>query len=487
MKSSRWSEREQIGSHSLLSRSKTPYLLLLLATTLISGLINFPYGVGEDSDCFLVLQKAAELEESGFQQSRTWGFPAYEFAAYPIISFLGEDAGKLYSLLYYIFGVLLFFGIVWKAGSDPRVAFFASLGYGLLPVSIISGNTILETSQGAFFALLALFFFTRFLEMPRPGSFYLSFSAFALATATRPDYLILSFAAGMAIALSRMISINILFRGVALYILISGIPFLLYEVVGFSTGVILPDPPLRKLGRALFGIVALFGIPAAALLMFWGALALREFSFAPRRLATDPFLLFFLCFLVLLAFRYILLPDELEYVYVLVPILLIFLVRKGLSLRRWVLLSFALIIPNFLQVHLFDRDQDLKIRGSPGFSPGAIYQDRRNRLRSMYLHSEVDALRRQVAAKYGFSHFKTSPSQKMGDLVIIPDEDLRFYRPNRMGGRFYKALHGTTLIVFPMSTNRGWRQFFRFEEWRKPSFEEFRRANISELPLKAPL
>ena len=234
--------------------------ILLLTIALVS--INLPYGFAQDDDGYRVVHNGMQWAQQGYVRSRTWGFPAYEVVIYPILSHFGTCAAKLYSMLFCIGNGVLFFLIARRvSGGNLSLVLPAGLGFVILPVTIISGNSILETSQGLFFALWGLWFFVRYFETRRKRNLYWLAFFLGLATATRPDYLIFSAAAGGVLLWQgglRLQKNQVGWRDLLLvpmlYLAAGLLPYLLvYGNLYASLSVVFPDPLSRKLIRAISG------------------------------------------------------------------------------------------------------------------------------------------------------------------------------------------------------------------------------------------
>ena len=196
---------------------------------------------------------------------------------------------------------------------------------------------------------------------------------------------------------------------------------------------------------------------------------------------TDPLILLFAASLGLYAVRYVMLPDELEYIYILVPLFLIVLLKLLPHPAFFLALMLALGLPNIVQVYFFDRDPvTYDNRLTVGISPGAIYQDRRMRLLNEYKERELHALGQEIAAKYGQTEFIGQPSTVPNAVVIIPEEELRYYRADRLGGAFNKVFASQIIIVYSLPQNYGWKVFSAFHEWKPLTLDDFRQ--VKNLP-----
>ncbi len=455
-----------------MAESRSKYLLIILSVLIILtglSLINFFYGISEDYDGYFVASKAQAFQDDGYVPSRSWGFPAYEVIIYPIVTYLGIHAAKFYSLVFSLGSALVFSLILLRVNQDGVKLFWGAVSFVVLPVTIIASNTILETSQGVFFALLGLFFYMRYRSKAGTIDFYMMAVSLGFATSTRPDYIIFSAVIAFVVCMYHRPGIKLLLLGFLFWIIPALLPYTIYDTWHMSSDVVPADPFVRRLIRALFGIINLFGVFTIGLLTVWGITNYRRFGVIEKPLMMITGLTF-----ILFCIRFVLLPDELEYIYILVPLLILFLMLTRMSRLYLILLAITLSMPNFIQIHLFERTHTGDLIINAGVSPGVIVQERNKRLLNEYRVNNIRILKQQIAENYGFSRYVGEPTDKSGVLVIIPQESLRYYRPERWGGAFYDAVCNQTVVVYPMPENRAWRQFIKFEDWQEIKLEDFR-------------
>lgn len=443
--------------------------------------INFNYGFGEDHDSALILGQALTFDTYGYRPTRALGYPLYDLIIYPLIFYGGENFGKFYSMLLASFSALLFYQIVFFLTGDKKRSFLAGLCFAVHPLTIISGNAIAETSQGIFLALLALYSFLKFFRF-RDNKYLIALLCFgALATATRQDYLCLS--AGLFVPLMALKEIpkpKIVLAGLVYFILAAGIYLLVYGFSYYSHGggslVFLGlDSFSRKLGQAFFGTVALLGLPSLALLFYF---LIRKRLLMKR----DPFLLFLMATFFFYMLRFITLPVKLEYVFILVPLFILFCSQYLQRRAGLAILAVALFLPNILQIHFFEREQG-KTQTRFGFSPGAIAQDRSGRLRIKYITSpEYVAILKQAADYFGCEEYVAAMTNWVSkrtegnkSCVIVPEERLRFWNKDRLPKDIDRTkLFQRKIIVYPLTDNRGWRQSIKYKPWKKVQLTDFK-------------
>jgi hypothetical protein len=457
-----------------------------LATALLLALINLQAGISGDLDGHLIYERALVWGQQGLAPSRSWGFPAYEALVYPLVYYLGALAGKLQALAMMLAAVALFHCLAGRVAApvcgdtDWRAATWATLALAVTPVAVISGNTLLETSQGLLLGIAALSLYARCLERATNCRLVGLGTVLGLATATRPDYALLAAAMALALFWRARPSWRGALLGAACYALCGLLPYALYWRAMREATVVLADPLGQRLVRAGVGALQLLG-PAA-----WGVLAIgwwrrRKWS------GLDGWGTLVLAATALYGIRFVLLPDELEYLLALVPLLLLTLLRGGAHARwsvHWLAaLTLALALPNLVQVHLLAADAEGARYLSPGLSPGAIWQDRAARLRWQYVYDELPAqfdavavqqgAAQQGAAQQGAERWTMIPTEEPDALVIIPRDQTRFYRPERQGGRFWRVACSQRIIVYPLPSDRGWRQLTRYQPWRPITLEDY--------------
>ena len=150
---------EQIKRIIKMLSTDTKCIIFIVCIAISLASINISYGIAEDQDGHIIYKRAMEFKERGYQKSRSLGNPAYELIAYPLIRCFGTGVAKIYSLLCYVLASIFLFMILRNINNDKIICFLGTMCFTVIPVSIISGNTILETSQGIFLAILGIYFY----------------------------------------------------------------------------------------------------------------------------------------------------------------------------------------------------------------------------------------------------------------------------------------------------------------------------------------
>jgi hypothetical protein len=226
----------------------------------------------------------------------------------------------------------------------------------------------------------------------------------------------------------------------------------------------------------------LLGIPAVALLTFLVLKNYRNLFGSAKRIVEDDLLFLSLVALVLYSVRWVMVPNELEYVYILVPLLIVVAMRLNLRQSFLLLLLIAIAVPNVIQLHLFTRDQQGNAAFDPGISSGAIAQDRSARLQTKYQWGELPEQLDRIAREHGYKEYAGSPqgepSGRPNDLVILPTQKLHLYQPDVRGGIFHRVACTQTIIAYPMPASRGWRQLMEPFRWHRPEPQDFKEITL---------
>lgn len=434
------------------------YVFVLLLLVIVLSLINFFNGIGQDSDTYLILTKAKHYKDYLiFSQSRTWGFPLYEIHIYPIISYLGENTAKLISLFFTLISAITFFKINILLSRDVRKSFLISLIFVVNPFIIISSNSILETSQGLAMALLGLYFLIQ--NFKNKNTFHFAMFFLALATATRPDYILLSLAAYLSsLAYRKEVTFRDLIIGFG-YLLLSVAPFLfLYDDFKMPFNIVNSNNMQIKSLRVVLGYVSLFGIPIYLYMLYLA-----------KNIRLNPTLkvLFFLTFF-LYTVRYLLLPDEVEYVLIIFPISLLFLLTKtGITNKKLILLVLLSIMPNLIQVHLFDRKNNGLIKVQPGITYGAFIQEKSMRNQNKYTHGDLKKELLEIVKINQFKNIRFGPSTERDVIVFCGTQELRIYVKGRESKLFNDNFSSQLILSYPLQNHKGWKEFTKFSKFER--------------------
>lgn len=469
-------------------RRQLAFLLFITLTLPLLSSINFPYGINEDLDGYLILRRALSFSNEGYIPSRTWGYPLYELFAYPLIYYFGVNSVKLYSLFWSLISALVFFRILSLLTNNFSRVVLGTLCFVLHPLTIIASNLVMETSQAMALGLLGLFFWAKLKSnLSKDLNVYLTFLFCGLATATRLEYSILTLTIALSLLAFHSFTKKQIVLSLMIYLVFAFAPyFSLYEIKDMDPFPFMPifdQSYLRKGVRVLIEMTALLGIPTVFYLIFFSKKLFRKTVF--QKLEVN---VLFFSSLVLYTLFFLQEPIKLEYIYILIPLFIIFAVvhfQNSLSLG---VLLITLVIPNCFQVHFFYREAG-KIKIDIGISLGAVMQDRHHRLRNEYVMTKMDEILKLAAEKFGCKDFTTGLTRSLAEVManpgqcyIIQEEKLRFWNADRLpngDGDREILFKNSKVIVYPTEYNKGWRQFFRFKRWEVLNLDDFHLVDSS--------
>jgi hypothetical protein len=484
-----------ITSSSLINRGALALATLFLLLVLSPSLINLSVGLGENIDSYLIWRNGSTFLNFGsFERSRSWGYPLYELIAYRLIG-MGPIAAKLYSLFWSACASVFAYRLLRWEGLPSKAAGLGALAFAWMPCTIISGNTLLETSQSTALGLLTLFTARRYFTTRATKDLLIALFACALAMATRPCHFVSFASLVLVAALFRMTSLPrlALFSGVAALFAIA--PYLtLYGSMPWYKGISIietGDPLTIKLMKTAIGYAAVVGLPAWLVVTAFFATRFRALSV---RSSITPWNVFFILFSALYLLRFILLPDEIEYFHAWGAGLILFAVARMHSSRWKYAVVFAVALPNLAQLHFFDRTPNGEVLFSPGLSPGAILQDRDGRLVKEFTRTEFMPLAQKEWEQEGCQGVtRVEPLHLFSESFPIVEgpscvfTSLKWYARIRdqvfpsQGLSMEKFLSGypRTVIMHHIPTDRGWRRFLKYRE-AYPLSSELLRFNVKK-------
>ncbi|MCB9203299.1 MAG: hypothetical protein H6604_09685 [Flavobacteriales bacterium] len=476
--------------HNSIFNSELLFIGLIVGICLLLAGFNFSYGFSQDYDAYLIVQLAEVYNNSEiFAQSRTWGFPLFESYIYILLDNFSPNDLLIIPLLFYILSCLIFYQTLNLIGENQKqYNFIFTLLICVNPFFIISGNTLMETSQAMFLAMCGIYFTIRYFKFHTEKYFLFSVLFLALATATRPDYIILSFCVFLSVFyIKKQIELRHIVYGI-IYIIITLTPFLfLYDEWKVPINIVNSQNLINKALKVGLGYLALFGIP------LWIFITWKIYSSKPKlnKTNTEPKKAISTLFVISLLFytiRFFMLPDEVEYVLIIYPLALLTLYTGfTFSIKEVYLMILLVFIPNIMQLYFFKRNKSGDLEVNLGITNGAIAQDRDMRLQNEFEVNDLNNTLKPIAKKYyNTDVFIVGPSKKKGDLAFCAFEDLRFYFKGREDPAFYSNFPTQKVIGFPLPKSKGWKQFTYYGKFTLPS-ERNMEEIISVEPLKTKL
>lgn len=435
------------------------YVTVILFATLLAS-INFFDGFSQDFDGYLLLHKAKLfVEKNHVVQSRTWGFPMYENIAYRLYLYFGILGVKVAAFFFYLLSGVIFYRIVEMLNPKNSISnCIFSLAFVSSPFMVISGNSFMETSQGVFFALLAVYYFVK--SRKNEGLFWLSILSIAIASATRPDYVILAFAffASKVISTKRL-DLTTILQGITYWVIFI-FPFFFYTDYSMPLNLVNQSPFQIKIIKIILSYLSLFGIMFyLVFFLFYKKIFVNLFE------KNNPLIFILPIAFFLYTIRLWLIPDEVEYILILLPLILIALSYRNTSLVLALLVWGFTLIPNFFQVHLFSRNMVGEINTDIGFSKGAILQDKSFRLQNEYIENDLKGELIDLSKKIDDGEFVFEASKEKNTNVLLPSQDLRMYFKGREHPDYYNNFSSQKIYIYPFPSHKGWKQFIKFEEF----------------------
>lgn len=444
-------------------------ILILLIVSFFLGYSLIHVGISQDEDGLMVYQIGQEFIESGrILQSRTWGFPLFEIPIYNILKFGGLFWAKFYCLVFYIASVWVFYRCLQVVSKNEKVNFFLTLAFLSSPYLIISGSSLMETSQGLCFALLSILFLLKHLyEKNNTFDFVLSVLFAGLSTATRPDYVILGFSIFLVkLLFDKKPSFKTILLGLFYWSIVL-LPFLLYTDFRMPLNLVNHDSVRNKIIKIVLIYISLFGLFTSVLFLFYFKTLKRKIDQKEDRFFA---ILIFVLF-CLYSVRLWLIPDEVEYIIILFPIVLIFLSTRIKNWSFTLLLFLCISLPNFFQVHFFERDFFGELSVKPGISKGALFQEKQFRLQNEYVRTEIRKDISEVARNWGIESYFIGASKVKNITIFLPSQNLRAYIKGREDPKFYENFNSQTIFTYALPLHKGWKQFIAFTPF-KPISEE---------------
>lgn len=360
--------------------------LIILVFTLLIGTVNFTSGYGADSDAGLVVMRANEADNK-FIPSRSYGNPVYELVVYHL-NLLGSKGKpgvhlmQLWSVFCLFIGLqVLYSCLLMLSGQNKIKAMVGCLCLMAFPAVITNANVVMETIQGMTLVIICVYFFLKFMKTRNQVWLYPLALFLGLSFGTRADYVILAACMALTILVFEVPSnINIVLTSV-IYLIAAFVPYYLYFIDGtdiYMQVQMVPNPFLRKLVRACIGLATLFGLPLIIFLMKEVLVKLKTIlKLVFFTLFTDPLLFLFLNTASLFLVRYCLLPDEIEYVIILLPFAVMLLCQYANS-KKMALFGLLAFIPNLVQIYFLNLDK-FNFKFEVGLTDGAIIQDKKSR------------------------------------------------------------------------------------------------------------
>lgn len=339
-------------------------MALAVVPLTVASLVNFGRGVGLDQDGQMILGVVPLLRSGSYQPSRTSGYPLYEYLAAAVNNL---TALKVISVILTVLTLVVLAQLV--RPQDRWIGLLAWSTYALLPGTIANATAVIEVPLFALLVVLMVW-----LLLATDARWTLLVVA-ALVVLARPDGSLLVLTTAGVFALWRrerraglVLTVGVAVAAAVILLINRGIP---------ETG-LLTEPMLRTAARATVSMAVVtnvVGLIGLLVLVLGLLLAWRS---------SDPDEAFFsrwlLLVLVVVGLRFLMLPDELDYLVGGVLVLLALAPRVSVrSLTRWgvVVTLVAMASTSVVTMSLLQRDDlwDAAPSLAPSINSGGVVQD----------------------------------------------------------------------------------------------------------------
>jgi hypothetical protein len=342
-----------------LAFRNAPYFFVILVV-LVFGIYGSFLGLAEDSDSISIYKNIEKLVNFEYIPSRSWGNPGYEFPISFIVYNFGLQIGNLYSL----FWCLIFLITSYALLKHHKNKFWYFLAIALSPLTLSNASALMETMQGVSIAVLIVYFANQYLNTKNTKQLVFLTLLSVLLLLTRIDYVVLLFALWLSIVLTLQTNRERLYPTIS-FIIAGVVTALIYGLINngyefLSHNVLLSESYGRRAIRSIIGLVTIFSAP--------GLLLVATIVIINRQILINTFkesFLFKLLFFSLIfgGIRFMLLPDELEYIFWLLPIIIFGLSSLNIPKYLAVPLAISIASVSFVNISFFDRnlvDDNLK-------------------------------------------------------------------------------------------------------------------------------
>ncbi len=337
-----------------------------LLPLVLASVTSWGLGVGLDQDGGEILRVIPDLRAGSYTPSRTSGFPLYEYLAAAVVN---VSVLQTLSVLFTAATLVLLAVLV-----HPTTSWIGLLGwatYALLPGTVASATSVIEIPLLAL--LITLLWWLLLCSKARWGLTVVS----ALVVLTRPDaaLVVLSTTLVWTIWRRERQAGRFMISGAAI-----GITAILILNRGIPNGELLTEALIRSMARAavslstLTNVVGLLGLIGLAL-----GLSIAAIGRGPDRDRTF-YSRWLLAVLAVVAVRFAVLPDELDYL--LGAIITLVVLAPRVAGTRLVTVSLSVLFigmasTSVVTVSLFQRTDpwDANPHFSPSVNAGGVVQD----------------------------------------------------------------------------------------------------------------
>ena len=352
----------------------------------ISGLVaarGLTLGPATDYDSRAILELSIPaILQGSYEASRSFGFPLYEGLAAALYAAGGLVLVNAFSLLMTVVFGLLVANILARIRSP--LAGIAAVAILFLPIVLINATIMMETALTLCVTAAIVLTAMDAAEAEGPHRMVLLGFLSTLAILTRPDNVLLVGAVHLALlSMPRSRPAWVFASGLSAVVAAGGVYVLLWggvqSLLSTTATMVSHASTARKAVRAALLMAHSFSLPGAAALTV--LLAFQFKHFRADSLGAAPFIVRLAIASVLLYVpRFLILPDELEYLIVPVVVTLIAMAcipARPATVVLLGLLAVAIVGSNVVQLSLFRRTHGGgdAYAVKPSLEPGALIQD----------------------------------------------------------------------------------------------------------------
>lgn len=433
----------------------------------IIGIYGINLGLGEDPDSEQIHLISESVVNGHIVGSRNFGFPFYEIPASYLIQKFSIITANVFTLITSLISLCLVYFLLRNSPNFHII--FPSIV--LSPLFLINNSVIMDTSLGILFYLCAIFFSRNYIISKNYKYLIAVFIFSYCAIMTRPDYIILGCGIFIVFFLHKINNKKELF--LLCILLLIGILAcfhsykLIYpeiDIFSLSTG---GDSFIRKIIRAVAGIINLFSPIGILILILLVVKKYNNILASVSNIYNSEFLhQLTLVLTPLYLVRFVLLPDELEYIFPLYLLVMISLSYVHINKKYLIILSISIISVNLVHISFFDRMVHSKeLVMSVNINQGAIIQDYAARKFKQINRAESYHVYLLKVLKHNCAECKAeSINYKIFGPGFISDTNYmvtdRYNEHIIDNSRFHGQYSGYGKVFIcddPVRTHRGWR------------------------------
>lgn len=354
---------------------------ITLLVALISG-THIGSGIATHGDSRQIIDLTVPAILSGhYLPARSWGNPLYEYLVAWLFPTGGVSLTSAYSFMLAIASIWVANALIGPAASLVRRALvLAALCFN--PLFLINAFAISEWMQATFLVLCLLWFAHQWFVSAGRGSLFGLALVSVLLVLTRPDAAIVC--ACLTLALLWHLGLTHAHRAIELLaamvaagiVTVAAFWWVNHGLAFIATGMLWSHAPIsRRLIVAIVGVYSAFGVLAPLILVYAAGSAIRR-SFQTSTAALSLWMKLFVLAAPLVFVRFVLMPDKLEYILILLALATAMVGNERLGVPALAFYALSSILPSVVTLSLFERTgHSDALTVHPHIGPGAVAQD----------------------------------------------------------------------------------------------------------------